>query len=230
MLVPLAAIALPPRRGDVVAALAATPTALSGTSFASRGEALRSRHFWSLAAPFALALMAQVGFIVHQVAFLLPRLGNSGTGLAVAATTVAALLGRVGLGFVIDRLPQRRVTAIALASQALALLAMIMWPEQPPVLYAGSILFGLSVGNLITLPALIVQREFAARSFGLVIGLSTAIAQMTYAFGPTLIAAVHDAAGGYGAALAVCIALEIVAAAIVLMGGKRGADPPHAMS
>jgi len=221
VLVPLAGIALRPRRGDLVAALAATPAARSGTSFERRGEALRSLHFWSLAAPFALALMAQVGFIVHQVAFLLPRLGNSGTGLAVAATTVAALVGRVGLGFVIDRLPQRRVTAIALASQALALLAMMLWPEQAAILYAGSIVFGLSVGNLITLPALIVQREFAASSFGLVIGLSTAIAQFTYAFGPTLLAAVHDASGGYGAALAVCIVLEIAAGAIVMMGGRR---------
>src|SRR6516225_2782529 len=38
----------------------------------TRGEALRSLAFWSVAGPFALALMAQVGFFVHQIAFLEP--------------------------------------------------------------------------------------------------------------------------------------------------------------
>jgi len=44
--------------------------------------------------------------------------------------------------------------------------------------------FGFSVGNMVTFPALIVQREFEPASFGLLIALSTAIGQVTYALGP----------------------------------------------
>ncbi len=51
-------------------------------------------------------------------------------------------------------------------------------------LIAACALFGFSVGNLITLPALIVQREFDPRSFGVLVSLITAIDQVTYAFGP----------------------------------------------
>ena len=40
-----------------------------------RRSALRSCRFWSVAAPFALALTAQVGFLVHQIAILEPRHG-----------------------------------------------------------------------------------------------------------------------------------------------------------
>jgi MFS family permease len=36
----------------------------------TRRSALRSARFWSVAAPFALALTAQVGFLVHQIAAL----------------------------------------------------------------------------------------------------------------------------------------------------------------
>ena len=32
----------------------------------TRGTALRSRKFWSVTAPFAMALTAQVGFLVHR--------------------------------------------------------------------------------------------------------------------------------------------------------------------
>jgi cyanate permease len=69
---------------------------------------------------------------------------------------------------------------------------------------------------VITLPALIVQREFAPQSFGLVIGLSSMVGQATLAFGPTLLGLARDATGGYSAAIGLCIALQLVGAVIVL--------------
>jgi MFS family permease len=183
-----------------------------------RADALRSWHFWTVAAPFALALVAQVGFIVHQVAFLSPKLGIAQTGGVVALGTIAAVIGRVGLGLVIDRLNQRAVAAASFASQSVGLLILLGLGDHPAALYVGCILFGLSVGNVITLPSLIVQREFAAASFGLVVGLSTAIGQFAYAFAPALLGVIHDAAGGYGPTLALCVAFQLAAAVIVVRG------------
>jgi MFS family permease len=193
----------------------------SRPGFASQAEALRDIRFWSVAAPFALALVAQVGFILHQVAFLLPHLGPDGTGLAVACLSVASMTGRIGLGLVIDRLDQRLTSAATFALQVAALLLMMALPEWPAALYLGCVLFGLSVGNVITLPALIVQREFAGYSFGLVIALCTAVGQVAYAFAPALLGIVHDMAGGYGPALGLCAALEVAAAIMILPRGKR---------
>ena len=104
--------------------------------------------------------------------------------------------------------------------KAAALGLMLAVPE-PVALYAGCVLFGLSVGNIITLPALIIQREFAARSFGLVLGLSTALAQVTFACGPALLGAIRDAAGSHAPALALCIALQTSASVLILVGRPR---------
>jgi len=186
----------------------------------ARHEILSSPRFRSVAAFYALALVAQVGFIVHLVALLQPRLGTAGAANAVAAASLAAMLGRLATGAVIDRLNQRRAAAISVTSQALGVLAMLLWPDVPAVLYGGAILFGLSVGNVITFPALIVQREFPAHAFGAVIGLANAIAQFAFAFAPALLGIVHDLAGGYAPALALCIALQLAAAAVVLRGGR----------
>jgi MFS family permease len=185
-------------------------------AFDDRATLLRDARFWSIAVPFALALMAQVGFIVHQVAFLLPRLEVAGAGSAVALTAGAATVGRLGLATIIDRLNQRRVAAASFASQALGLLLMLLWPAEPAMLYLGSLIFGLSVGNVVTLPSLIVQRAFAARSFGLVIGLSSMVGQAGLSAGPALLGAVHDATGGYPAAIGLCIGLELLAALLIL--------------
>jgi MFS family permease len=190
-------------------------------AFDHRAALLRDPGFWSVALPFAFALMAQVGFIVHQVAFLLPRLGVGGAGSAVALTAAAATAGRLALASVVDRLHQRRAAAISFVSQAGGLAVMLVWPSNPTALYLGSLVFGLSVGNVVTLPSLIVQREFAARSFGLVIGLSSMIGQLGLSAGPALLGAVHDVTGLYSAAVGVCIGLELLAAAMILVHRSR---------
>jgi MFS family permease len=182
----------------------------------TRAEALRSLAFWSVAGPFALALMAQVGFFVHQIAFLEPAIGRTQAGLTVALLTAMAIVGRLALGVSVLRLDLRRVTALSLLSQAAALLAM-MQTTNAAVLFVACAIFGLSAGNLVSLPALIIQREFEATSFGMLVGLSTAIGQFTYAFGPGLLGVVRDATGGYGAALALCIMLQLAAAGAVQM-------------
>src|SRR5947209_1707990 len=89
----------------------------------SRGQLLRDFGFWTIAAPFSLALLAQVGFIVHQIALLEPAMGRSLAALAVAVTTTMAVIGRLCLGFVVDRLDPRQVTAVSLVTQAAALFA-----------------------------------------------------------------------------------------------------------
>ena len=164
-------------------------------------------------------LFAQVGFIVHLIAFLDPVIGRSSATVAIAMLTAMAVVGRVLFSTVIDQLNQRLASAISFASQALALVVIIN-SNNDVVLIAACAIFGFLVGNLITLPSLIVQREFDARSFGVLISLLTAITQVTYAFGPGVIGVMRDLSGSYTLPFYGCIALELAAAALVMIRGK----------
>jgi MFS family permease len=206
----------PPSQSATGVRIAAAPRVMS------RAIALRQLAFWTIAIPFALALLAQVGFIVHQIALLEPKLGRSGAGMAVALTTSMALIGRLCLGMVADRFNPRLLTSASFASQALALM-IITQTGSAVVLFASCAALGFSVGNLITLPPMIIHREFEASAFTVVLGLSTAISGIVCAFGPGMVGLVRSLSGGYGAALALCIALELVAAVIVLGGRRQGA-------
>jgi predicted MFS family arabinose efflux permease len=186
----------------------------------SRAMVVRRLAFWTISVPFALALMAQIGFIVHQIALLEPKIGRSGAGLAVALTTFMAVTGRLCLGMVVDRLNPRLVTAASLVSQAAALLAIIQ-TDTATGLFAACSVFGFTIGNLITLPPLIIHREFNATDFTLVMGLSTALSGIVGALGPGLVGFIRSLSDGYAVALSLCIALELVAAVVVLFGGKR---------
>lgn len=215
LMVPLALNILgtrPPRPPDALPSSAGSPdVAVAWT----RAAALRSPAFWSVSAPFSISLLSQAGFLVHLIAFLEPMIGRNTAGIAVAITTAMAIVGRLALGAIADRTNQRLASALSLGAQAAALIVMTQTADTGTLLTACAV-YGFSVGNLITFPALIIQREFDAASFGMLVGLSTAITQFTYAFGPGLLGLIRDLTGGYTAPLLLCVALNLIAAAIVL--------------
>ena len=190
-----------------------------------RAQALRDLGFLSISIAFALVLFAQVGFVVHLIAFLDPLIGRPDAAIAVALLTAMAMAGRVLFSTVIDRLNQRLASAISFASQAVALLIVINSRNEIALIGACA-LFGFSVGNVITLPSLIVQREFDPRSFGVLISLITAINQITYAFGPGVIGLLRDASGSYALPFYGCIGLELVAAVLIMARGRGARTKP----
>jgi predicted MFS family arabinose efflux permease len=185
-----------------------------------RSQALRDVGFLTVTIAFALVLFAQVGFIVHLISFLDPVIGRERAAVAVAVLTAMAVIGRVLFSLVIDRLNQRLASALSFLSQAVALLVVINL-HNDYVLIAACALFGFSVGNLITLPSLIVQQEFDSASFGVLISLNTAINQVTYAFGPGVVGLLRDFSGGYELPFYLCIALELAAAALIMVRGRK---------
>lgn len=221
LIVPLAfrILGTPPPRPPMAPPSSAGPT--SGAVTWTRAAALRSPAFWSVSAPFSLSLLSQAGFLVHLIAFLEPMIGRNTAGIAVAITTAMAIVGRLALGTIADRTNQRLASALSLGAQAAALGVMTQTTDTNTLLAACGV-YGFSVGNLITFPALIIQREFDAASFGMLVGLSTAITQFTYAFGPGLVGLVRDFSGSYTAPLLLCAALNLIAAAMVVRPPRAG--------
>ncbi len=206
----------PPHHASATIAVA---TADAPSPATIRSRALRDFGFLSVSIAFALVLFAQVGFIVHLIAFLDPVIGRERAAVALAFLTAMAMIGRVLLSTVIDRLNQRLASALSFASQAVALVIVIN-SRNEILLITACALFGFSVGNLITLPSLIVQREFAPKAFGVLVSLLTAINQVTYAFGPGVVGLLRDLSGSYTVPFYGCIALELTAAVLIMTRGR----------
>jgi predicted MFS family arabinose efflux permease len=207
------------KRPPIGSAASVADTAAAPSARHIRARAFRDIAFLTVSIAFALVLFAQVGFIVHLIAFLDPVVGRQNAAIAVALLTAMAMAGRILFSTVIDRLNQRLASAISFVSQAAAL-AIIINSRNEMALMAACAVFGFSVGNLITLPSLIVQREFDPRSFGVLISLITAINQVTYAFGPGVIGLLRDASGSYALPFYGCIGLELTAAVLIMIRGR----------
>jgi MFS family permease len=190
------------------------PASMDGPSWRPT-TALHDRRVLAIAIPFALGLTAQVGFLTHQVAYLSPLIGTVAAGWAVSLTTSAAIVGRIATGLFVDRVDRRATACANFLLQVVALVTLVS-ASPGPMLYLGCGMFGLGVGNMISLPGLIVQQEFPRQDFARVVSSVVAVNQFTFAFGPALLGALRQAGGSYTTPLVACLAMQALAALIVV--------------
>lgn len=214
---PLAAFALRPRRpGESDAGDDAPDRAEPPGVPMSRRALMGEPRYLTMVGAFSLGMLAQISFIAHQAAFLEPTLGLKQAGWAVSLTAFSALIGRFAVGAIVDRVDRRKAACANFAVQ-IAAMTVLLATSSVAGLYAGCILFGLGVGNLITLPGLIVQREFPRRDFARAVSLNVAITQLAAATGPSLLGLLHDLSGSYRSSLIACLVLQAGAAGLILV-------------
>jgi hypothetical protein len=88
------------------------------------------------------------------------------------------------------------------------------------MLVAGALMFGLGIGNLLSLPPLIAQTEWPPGEVARVVALMTAVSQTFYAFAPALFGLLFEQAAW--AAPAAAAALQLGAALVLLAGQRHG--------
>ena len=129
---PLALFAIRPRRvgehdsGDDEAARADPPGPAR-----SRRDLLREPRYLTMVGAFSIALLAQISFIAHQAAFLEPSLGLKGAGWAISLTSLSALVGRLAVGLVVDRIDRRLATAVVLLVQIAGMVVLLSSAAMP---------------------------------------------------------------------------------------------------
>ena len=225
IIVPLALFVLKRRPQDMGLLPDGLPPKAHGKPVASpatwtRRNAMRTRQFQTQTLAFGLALMVQVGFLSHHVPIAEPWLGASGAAAAVTAAAFAAFIGRLLLARYADRIDVRKAAAGVLLFGCASLIAMALFPS-PWALMALSISYGLTVGNITTLPPIIIRREFGAASFGAVFGASAMMTAVLMAMGPSLFGSIRQAFGSYSPALLLGAALDLVAVAALIWGGRK---------
>ena len=198
---------------------AAPAVVVVSTSWSRRG-AFHDPAFLTISIAFALGFLAQVGFLTHQISYLLPLVGAHGAALVVSMTTLAAIVGRTVTGSFVDTVDRRLVACANFATQAAAIVVLLA-VESRSAIYVGCVLFGLGVGNMNTLPALIVQREFPPEHFGRVVSLVVSVNHIAFALGPAILGALHDWSSDYRTSFILCMSVEIAAAVVVLLGRRR---------
>ncbi|MEL7209003.1 MAG: MFS transporter, partial [Actinomycetota bacterium] len=126
----------------------------------TRSEAAGTVAFWAVLIAFLLALLAQTGFLLHQIAFLTDRLGSANrAALALSTTALGSILARFILGQFADRLDKRRLAAGLFTIQGAAVLGLLA-VDHIVMTYAMVMIVGFTIGNIYMMQTLLVGELF----------------------------------------------------------------------
>jgi MFS family permease len=178
---------------------------------------LKDRRFATISVAFALGLFAQIGLVAHLVTRLAPVFGTGNAAATVSLATGCAVIGRLLLGALIGDADRRTVATGNFVMQACGVTCLALGTTAP-VLLVGCILFGLGIGNLVSLPPLIIQKEFPSADVPRVVALVTAVNQAAFAFAPAIFGLLREASDGYAVPFMLAVSVQIAAAVVIFFG------------
>ncbi len=186
--------------------------------------AVRSPTYWAIWATGFVSFTGQVGFLLHEISILTPRMGLVAAGYAVSVTVLAAAVGRFVLGWAARHAPLGLVAAGAYLIQVSGFVILNLVPGVAAA-FLGAAVVGFIVGPLVMLPAMLVRSAFGGAGFGRMFGLSSIGMFAGMTIGPGLAGYVASTAG-YSVAIWMYAACLTTAALIVALGfrpaGSRG--------
>jgi len=194
----------------------------------TRSEAARRLSFWAVLLAFLLVLMAQTGFVIHQMSFLENRMGSrSEAALALSLTAVGSTVARLVVGTFADALDKRLLTFTLFVLQGSAVL-LVVYVESLATTWLGVLIFGFTLGNIYMMQSLLVGEIFGMVSFGTIFGLVSLAGQAGSGVGPFVVGVMEDASGSYTLPLTLTAAVTYLAAVVALFARPVAPLPPPA--
>ena len=176
-------------------------------------QAMGTTAFWAIMLSFVIVLLAQTGFILHQVDFLRERLGSLTAATATLSITgLGSIIARLIVGYLwADKFDKRWLAVWLFLIQGSAALVVIHI-DHPLATWAGILIFGFTIGNVYMMQSLLVSEVFGYVSFGTVFGLIVLATQVASGLGPLMIGILEDAFGSYAFPLTLTALLTFAAA------------------
>jgi MFS family permease len=206
----------------VFALRARAPAIVANSSDASRSSTPAALGL----TPGALQILLALASVCCCVAMSMPQVhiiaycGDLGYGVARGADMLAlmmafGIIGRVGSGFIADRIGGMPTLMLGSALQGVALLLYLFY-DGLMSLYVVSALFGLFQGGIVPSYAIIVREYFPAKEAGTRVGIILMMSLFGMALGGWLSGYIYDLSGSYRAAFFNGLGWNAVNGAIVL--------------
>lgn len=212
------------------AAKPGTAAAAPLTGMAFR-EALASPRYWICNLALCLVVSAVMGVVTSTVPMLRDRgLDASAAAQVFAWFGIALVLGRLVVGYLLDRLWPPGVAAVSLALPAIGTMIFLSGNNDIAMLSLAAALAGLGAGAEFDIAAFLMARYFGLKDYARIFGLHQGLITVASAGAPLAYAAMFSATGGYAAMLTYCTASTLAGAAMLLTLGRgpRAAAQPQA--
>jgi len=187
-------------------------------------QALKSRMFWHISVAFMCQMLVTNAVVIHVMPYFSSvDIARSVSGLVASAAPVVSIFGRVGFGWIGDRLQRKRVTAAGLVLMSLGLVSFgyvgggRMWLLVPFLA-----LFGVGWGGCVTMRAALLREYFGAQRFGTIYGFTMGVVMLGNISGPAVAGWAFDRWSSYQGVWLAFAGLALAAAVIVATTPRSG--------
>lgn len=182
------------------------------------GPVLRSRTFLCLLGAGGLFSCVSLGLTVHLVSILNERGIGLGTAAGIAGIVgISSIVGRVGTGFLLDRVPTRRLAVVAFCMILPAIALLAVGGDSVPLMMIAAAVIGLSAGAESDVVTYLTSRRFDIRQFGSVIAVFQVGLGIFASTGPLLAGQLYDRNGDYSAYLLTIVPLVLLATVLIVL-------------
>jgi len=159
--------------------------------------ALRTAAFWILAFITILSAFSENGLVTNLASILTQHGVLAATAaLALSVRGGAGIVGRLGIGFAIDRFSPERIQSLVLAISAAGMLILAFAGSAWATLLGAAVL-GVGLGSEADVEPYLLARYFGRRHFSVLYGLTWTAYAIGGATGPLWIGHLYDRAGAY---------------------------------
>ena len=184
------------------------PGSVEGFSFA---KAFKTSTFWMIGLTWFFGVLALWAVLLHVVVMCIDR----GSSLVLAGSMAgiiggASLLGRIGSGFISDKIGRKTICLFALVCQTI-MLVWLIFSSEIWMFLVFAILFGASSGGWVGIIPAFPSDYFGTKATGSIIGCVMIIVGVGVAIGPYIGGVIYDATGSYNYMILMCIFSSILA-------------------
>jgi predicted MFS family arabinose efflux permease len=212
-------------RNRPAAAVYGDPVPSSGVTVSA---ALQSVAFWVLAGITVLSAFSENGLVTNMAAILTEHgVTAQSAALALSVRGGSGIIGRLCVGFLIDRFSPQRMQTFILILAAIGTL-ILAFAGSTAIALLGAALLGIGLGSEADVAPYLLARYFGRKHFSVLYGLTWTAYAIGGGTGPVVIGHLYDRAGSYEPRFIVGLAFVAFASAAVSL--LLRSDPRRAAS
>ena len=165
---------------------------------------LRTKEFWLFTSYLSGTFAVNSAVQLHMIPYFQQDIGFTATWAAVVMSMVFIVsgIGRIGGGYLLDRMDYRLVLAVVAAMMGFALLYLQVMPVKTvSATLPFALMFGVSFGCLVPMRGAVGSIMFGTRTIGQVLGLLQGGPIAAGVIGPSVMGIIFDLNGNYSVAI-----------------------------
>ncbi|MBI2869320.1 MAG: MFS transporter [Chloroflexi bacterium] len=189
------------------------------------GQALRTVVFWQVSLAFIYHALSLNAIVIHLMPYLTSiGITRSAAGLVALAVPLTSVAGRLGFGWLGDRVDRSRVAALSFVLVGLGVAMFGLAATAGAwLLVPFFVLFGIGYGGTNAMRPALVREIFGRRNFGAIFGVSEGLIMIGNFAGPPIVGRYFDTLQTYQGIWFI-LALAALVPVIALMTVKRPAE------